>query len=228
MIEFESPIGKEPEVLENIGEITFMTNRVYVLFGNSKTGKTWLSVWLTRKITNKGEKVLYIDTEGKAQKWFKKHYDNDLIENKDDILYKTAKSLDEFRELIDDLDNIINNKEPIAIIVDTIFSPYIKFEHPGTRAQEIRKEVKRIKDLCLNNNIMGLITTRRRQNEDKAKGGKTIYHDTHHQIKIEEFEDIDKNELGEEEFMSKLRELTLDRNTKELITITKEGGLKVK
>lgn len=225
MVEFESPINSNSLVLANIGKIDFKTNRVYLMYGKAKMGKTWISSWLCRKITNKDKKVIYIDSEGKAKRWFRKWDDYEgLLKNRDYILYKKVKNNEEFNEIINKLKDIVVEAEPIAIIVDTILYPYAEMDS-RTRAKRIKKVSKRIREICLDNELLGLITTRIRWDK-QAKGGQSLYHNTDHQIKIKEFENKDMKEISDEDFMSDRRMLVFDKNLTELITI-KNGKIEV-
>mgnify|MGYP006285962705 CR=1 FL=1 len=108
------------------------------VFGKSGTGKTNFCVQVAAEIAEKGEKVVYIDTEkGFSPERFKQIADSEALDN---IVLNEPVDFEEQEDAIHSLESIVEEHDPGAVIVDSIVSLY-RLEAKGDQYQEVNQKL---------------------------------------------------------------------------------------
>lgn len=128
--------GSEPidSFLKGGLETGIITN----VFGESGSGKTNFCVQVAAHLADQGEKVVYIDTEkGFSPERFKQIASEEALEN---LVVNEPLDFQEQEEAIDSLENIVEEHEPGAVIVDSMVSLY-RLKAKGDQVQEINQRL---------------------------------------------------------------------------------------
>lgn len=171
------------EPLCKLGSISFREKETYLLWGESKAGKSWLSLWIVKGLTGAGLKGIFIDTEGKIHNLVHSWEANGVLtdqhlENLD--LYWETDSLGGVSEMIDDSIDFI--------IIDTITGPYDTL-NPKKRSMLVGRDLREIKEAIMEHEVLCILTTGiwenwKNSHEYKIRGGRHLKTKTNHRLFI--------------------------------------------
>lgn len=225
MDELKKKLEKIEDIADFIGEFKFSSYTVYIIYGDSLTGKTYICTWLSDKAINKGKNVLYIGTENKFSdriySWSKKgFFDLDEFLSNNSFHFCNPSNLGEFRGLINKLDKIVEENNIDVLIVDTIINPYNEINHSKKRAKKVGKAMTRLRNLTKEYNLLTVISTQswKDNTREKPRGGKSLLYDSDHRIRLRTAKDT-SGVVGSK------RIVTFDRQKEFIISINKEGEI---
>ena len=110
------------------------------VFGESGSGKTNLCVQVAAEIAEKGDKVVYIDTEkGFSPERFKQIAGEEALEN---LILAEPMEFEQQEERINSLQQVIEDEEeqPDAVVVDSLVSLY-RLKAKGDQVQEVNQRL---------------------------------------------------------------------------------------
>lgn len=108
------------------------------VFGESGSGKTNFCVQVAAHLADQGEKVVYIDTEkGFSPERFKQIASDEALEN---LVVNEPLDFEEQEEAIESLENIVEENDASAVIVDSMVSLY-RLKAKGDQYQEINQRL---------------------------------------------------------------------------------------
>jgi DNA repair protein RadB len=87
------------------------------IYGEGGTGKTNISLQLTRNCVLGGKKVIFIDTEGVSMERFKQICSNDFEKITKEVLFFTPYSMSEQEAMIQETVKIVENDSNVGLIV---------------------------------------------------------------------------------------------------------------
>lgn len=128
--------GSEPidSFLKGGLETGIITN----VFGESGSGKTNFCVQVAAHLADQGQKVVYIDTEkGFSPERFKQIASDQALEN---LVVNEPLDFEEQEEAIESLENIVEENDASAVIVDSMVSLY-RLKAKGDQYQEINQRL---------------------------------------------------------------------------------------
>lgn len=215
--------------LSDSDKVKFTTGQVYFLYGDSQTGKTWISCWLSKEASKEGYNVLFIDTEGKSRKFLRKWINEDWVDKEDlsniELMKVDALSgesgnlMAKTKELADKIEKKVKGNKVDVLVIDTIISMFGNI-HPKKRAGLIENLLRDIRqDLVYSeDSILLLITTQ--TYHSGYKGGQGLYYYSDTRIKLKPVDE------AESLIIPGKRVVNYDRNFKFVITID-EASIKV-
>lgn len=129
------------------------------VFGESGSGKTNLCVQVAAEIAEKGEKVVYIDTEkGFSPERFKQIADEESL---DRMVLNEPMEFEQQEEAIKSLEEVAGEHDPEAIIVDSMVSLY-RLQAKGDQIQEMNQKLSQqlseLSKIAREQNIPVLVT----------------------------------------------------------------------
>ena len=135
----DEAINIENEVLKELLDGKLEKGIITSIYGAAGTGKTTLSIQLSKEIIEKEGKVAYIDTES----GFSIERAKQIIgeEKLDRILIGKAFSFDELQTVIESLKEEVKEKEIKGVVIDSISQPY---RVEDREVQEINKLFSRL------------------------------------------------------------------------------------
>lgn len=108
------------------------------VFGESGSGKTNFCVQVAAEVADSGEKVVYIDTEkGFSPERFRQIAGDEALEN---VVLNEPVDFEQQEEAINSLDEIAEENDPDAIIVDSMVSLY-RLQAKGDQIQEVNQKL---------------------------------------------------------------------------------------
>ncbi|PSH01946.1 MAG: DNA repair and recombination protein RadB [Nanohaloarchaea archaeon SW_10_44_10] len=149
--------GSEPinSLLNGGLETGIITN----VFGESGSGKTNFCVQTAAHLAEKGEKVVYIDTEkGFSPERFKQIASKEALEK---IVLNEPLDFGQQEEAINSLEEIAEEHDPGIVIVDSMVSLY-RLKAKGNQVQEVNQklsqQLSQLSKIARKNNIPVLVT----------------------------------------------------------------------
>ncbi len=111
------------------------------VFGASGTGKTNFAVQVAARVTENGDKVAYIDTEGgfSPERFAQIAGEEEL----DDILVRNPVDFEQQEDAIDELSELVDEKEIGLVVVDSMVSLY-RLLVDGDNASEVNKRLSQL------------------------------------------------------------------------------------
>lgn len=175
------------EVLAEIdGVVDFESKKIYLLYGEEWTGKTFLSLYISKQVMDGGGKVLYVDTKtdlpDKLKKYTKRGWlDPEQLNQLFNLKICPNKEKFEdvfFNKLGDEL-----SEEYDLLVIDTLIEPYPVSPNPGdstgngmhwrTRTKYFKANIfPRLKALVEKYGLIGILTTD--SYRDWNKGGDMV------------------------------------------------------
>lgn len=178
-------VKKYHKVLAEIDGVVDLENKkIYLLYGEQWTGKTFLSLYISKQVMDKEGKVLYIDTKrdlpGKLKKYAKRDWLDPEQLNKFFNL-KICPGRDNFEDVFfNKLDDELS-KEYDLLVIDTLIEPYPVSSNPKmgnsmhwkTRTKYFKANIfPRLKALVKKYGLIGILTTD--SYHDWNKGGEMV------------------------------------------------------
>lgn len=171
-------ISSGTEVIEALLNGGYETDIITTIYGPSGSGKTNLVLIAAVEIAKKGQKVIYIDTEG----GFSVARLNQLTSNSkkvlENILFLKPTKFSEQKKAFEKLKTVVNNKEIGLIIVDTIAMLYRlelgKSNEVYDVNRELGKQISYLTEIVRKKNIPVLITNQVYSNFDERNKIKMV------------------------------------------------------
>lgn len=189
-------IVKKEEVF-NLKNIKIISGTVYLIYGDSLSGKTafCLKVCKESLMKRKDAKVLYIDTEDKVTGRLQKASFTIDVANLSERFFLTVEmNQKEFENMMKGLDAFIEKNNISILVVDSIVSPFLDIEHPKQRTSRMKNVMKIIKTLTQKYSLISLVTTHVYKNYSNSSnpgvavpiggGGVNFYSDEKIQLKF--------------------------------------------
>ena len=147
-------------VIADVKGLKIYTKTMTLLGGQSNAGKTALALNICDSVVKSGRKVMYVDTDEHAIKnrpdpnllsHFRNENENGYASN-----FKYFTSFDE-----DEIIRLILEFKPDLLVIDTIYSPFIKIIEKGslTRARRIKEFLLKLRDVIIQQDTAIILTT---------------------------------------------------------------------
>jgi RecA/RadA recombinase len=153
----------DPIVKINSSRIAIHKGMVSLLWGKSYSGKTALSMYISKQALSNNENVLYWDTEGGLRKHDQntEHVSALKKESQDGgelVLSQDIPDEDNYKQKIDEMEEVIKSEDISLAVIDSIIFPVIDMD-PRTRSSLFKTIFRKFSRIASQNNTALLITT---------------------------------------------------------------------
>lgn len=195
---------EEPLIKINSSRIAIHKGMVTLLWGRSYSGKTAFSMYSAQQVLEKGENVLYWDTEGGLKKHDKNTDHITSLKQAAEtggelILSQEIPDKDNLKQKIDEMEQVIKSQNISLAVIDSILFPVIDMQ-PRTRSSLFKTIFKKLNRIARQHDTAILVTTHVsttnmnkiekegiNKDIDRPIGGNSMLHMSDTKLYIEDF-----------------------------------------